>query len=228
MTVKTQGGKVITKGGKVSCECCGEVVDCCVYGADLIADAVYSEDDFPDAIRITRGSQTEVINRSGFEYIGSIFSAKVIDREWVFTGPGDEQWAQRECLFTNDSSVRDFFNDTYQLQNNSIIVAGGPCGLLWFNTSTTLLRTSACTWTGNVTILSFSPFTIEDESDPCFDSTTYDAIVTLQGRSRDSVWEVSVFVPELNYTNAQPKYTFLDPISTMKSPAGSYFLYNVV
>ena len=47
MTIKTQGGKVITKDGKVSCECCG---DCCMYPALPLINEEYSWDDLPDAI----------------------------------------------------------------------------------------------------------------------------------------------------------------------------------
>jgi hypothetical protein len=40
MTIKTQGGKVITKGGKVSCECCveegGPCDDCSAYSSNEI------------------------------------------------------------------------------------------------------------------------------------------------------------------------------------------------
>ena len=47
MTIKTQNGKVITKDGKVSCECCEE---CCMYSAQAFLDGLYDWDDLPDII----------------------------------------------------------------------------------------------------------------------------------------------------------------------------------
>jgi hypothetical protein len=48
MTIKTQGGKVITKDGKVSCECCG----CFIYELYPAAnyEAGYNFEDLPDEI----------------------------------------------------------------------------------------------------------------------------------------------------------------------------------
>jgi hypothetical protein len=45
MTIKTQGGKVITKGGKVSCECCGEV---CIFRYMYPANLYGTKFDFED------------------------------------------------------------------------------------------------------------------------------------------------------------------------------------
>jgi hypothetical protein len=47
MTIKTQNGKVITKDGKVSCECCEE---CCLYPAQALTDGLYTYEDLPDTI----------------------------------------------------------------------------------------------------------------------------------------------------------------------------------
>jgi len=47
MTIKTQGGKVITKGGKVSCTCCEE--GCCMYPAEAYG-TLYQFEDLPDEI----------------------------------------------------------------------------------------------------------------------------------------------------------------------------------
>jgi hypothetical protein len=46
MTIKTQGGKVIAKGGKVSCECC----ECCLYPAQALFDGLYTYEDLPDTV----------------------------------------------------------------------------------------------------------------------------------------------------------------------------------
>jgi hypothetical protein len=48
MTIKTQNGKVITKDGKVSCECC-EVEECCMYPAEAYG-TLYQFEDLPDEI----------------------------------------------------------------------------------------------------------------------------------------------------------------------------------
>ena len=50
-TVKTQGGKVITKGGKVSCSCCE--TGCCMYPAQALGDGLYTVDDLPDSISVS-------------------------------------------------------------------------------------------------------------------------------------------------------------------------------
>jgi len=49
MTIKTQGGKVVTKGGKVSCECCGPAPNCCPYQASQLGVSLFYED-LPDEI----------------------------------------------------------------------------------------------------------------------------------------------------------------------------------
>jgi hypothetical protein len=49
MTIKTQGGKVITKDGKVSCECCGA---CCFYPSQSLFDGDYEIADLPDSIEV--------------------------------------------------------------------------------------------------------------------------------------------------------------------------------
>jgi hypothetical protein len=240
MTVKTQSGKVITKDGKVSCECCESPEECCMYSADFVTTGFYSENDFPAEIRITRGSQTEVINRSGFEYIGSIFSAKVIGGEWVFTGPGDEQWAQRECLITSDSSVRDLFNDTYELQDFGLDDEVGPCGGIFFNQSTTLFRVSACRWVGQVTFVVYSPIPTDDPADPCDSPRIISAEVTLLPPRRRTgfvlnYWQIDIYAPELDFLLTSQKqchptqpFQFCAEDSDMSSPEGFYIYYNIV
>jgi hypothetical protein len=48
MIVKRNGGKVILKGGKVSCSCC-EAEECCMYPADKFG-VTYTEDDLPQTL----------------------------------------------------------------------------------------------------------------------------------------------------------------------------------
>ncbi len=47
MTVKTQGGKVVTKDGKVSCSCC---VECCMYLLGDFEEGKITQYDLPDEI----------------------------------------------------------------------------------------------------------------------------------------------------------------------------------
>lgn len=49
-TVKLQGGKVVLKGGRVSCECCEEPEECCAYPARAIENGVYTYEDLPDKL----------------------------------------------------------------------------------------------------------------------------------------------------------------------------------
>lgn len=67
MTVKTQGGKVILKYGKVSCSCCEP--ECCLYAADQFG-VDYTADDLPDAVDLVDPVGIEFINatRSGTTY----------------------------------------------------------------------------------------------------------------------------------------------------------------
>jgi hypothetical protein len=46
MTIKTQDGKIITKDGKVSCECC----ECCLYPAQDLLAGLYTVDDLPETL----------------------------------------------------------------------------------------------------------------------------------------------------------------------------------
>ena len=49
MTIKTQNGKVITKGGKVSCECCG---GCCMYSPRFWFQGMLTDQDYPDQVTL--------------------------------------------------------------------------------------------------------------------------------------------------------------------------------
>jgi hypothetical protein len=70
MTIKTQGGKVLTKDGKVSCECCEEP-ECCPYSSDAVASGLISSGDLPDQIEvffIEAFDGSRIANKSGLEY----------------------------------------------------------------------------------------------------------------------------------------------------------------
>ena len=77
--VKTTGGKVILKDGKVSCECCDPVETCCMYPASgLDADPGYTAADLPETIKIGNSGINDwegIYTKSGGEYnFSSAFS----------------------------------------------------------------------------------------------------------------------------------------------------------
>jgi hypothetical protein len=80
MTVKTQGGKVITKGGKVSCECCEE--GCFIYELYPAAnyEAGYNFEDLPDEV-LTLDFITGLGNVTLYKESGS-----VEDFNYVYSG----------------------------------------------------------------------------------------------------------------------------------------------
>ena len=71
-TIKRNGDRVILKGGRVSCSCCG----CCMYYAQALADGLYTADDLPDEIELRQGTfPTEIFTRSGNGYTGTLVGA---------------------------------------------------------------------------------------------------------------------------------------------------------
>jgi hypothetical protein len=68
MTIKTQNGKVVTKDGKVSCECCDEPGECCMYPAQALGDGDYSYDDLPDVIEVLIDNVFTPFSRSGIYF----------------------------------------------------------------------------------------------------------------------------------------------------------------
>ena len=84
MTIKTQGGKVITKDGKVSCECCGE---CCIYEAASFYNDQLTYDDLPDELLYEDIWDTVIIPKVPiFEYLGSFSGVYSLD--FASTHPG--------------------------------------------------------------------------------------------------------------------------------------------
>ena len=62
MTIKTQGGKVITKGGKVSCECCEptEFGRCCFFSAHAFKAGLFSFNDLPPVVKVLGETATKL------------------------------------------------------------------------------------------------------------------------------------------------------------------------
>jgi hypothetical protein len=126
MTIKTQGGKVITKGGKVSCECC-EDPTCCMYPADRL-NIDYGFDDLPDAVTVDGTS----FNRSSTSY-GDTTNG-VIFENGIWAKYSNGVRSERPCLI--QGGVEDEFADSYTM-------SGGP-----FSFSVTVTRVSLCIWRG--------------------------------------------------------------------------------
>jgi hypothetical protein len=125
MTIKTQGGKVITKDGKVSCECCE--VGCCMYAAQALVDAIYTADDLPDDVTVDGAS----FSRSGTTYGNTTNGVILEGNVWAKYRNGAR--STRPCLI--QGGVVDQFADTY--------TATSPGA-----ESYTLTRVSLCVWIG--------------------------------------------------------------------------------
>jgi hypothetical protein len=160
MTIKTQNGKVITKDGKVSCECCG---GCCMYPAQELGEELYSEDDLPDSVIFNRGGTQYVLAKiepeSGVYYSGAegldgyfAYGVQLVETiigeesfyEWKLArklGDNPPDWEQAgdidACLFrllpSELPNIADPFADTY-------VVSGSISG--------TVTRESVCVWVG--------------------------------------------------------------------------------
>jgi hypothetical protein len=90
MTIKTQGGKVITKGGKVSCECCGEEEGICsFYPAVGIEQGFYSEDDLPNEIFARYENEQYLFTKDGDSFYATIDG---IDFRIIPKNNGDPIW----------------------------------------------------------------------------------------------------------------------------------------
>jgi hypothetical protein len=104
--IKTTGGKVITKDGKVSCTCCGD--ECCLYPADGLG-TLYSEDDLPDVIYY----DGDTLTRVGSAFVGDDYEINntVESGQWTIVSDLSGGTASYgSCLIT--SSVTDNFPDT--------------------------------------------------------------------------------------------------------------------
>lgn len=110
MSVKVQGGKVITKGNKVSCSCCG---GCCMYPAQGFFDGLYGETDLPDSIIFTQydlsgniNAADRVVERSGLSYATNYdneFSQRyTLVEDYEGLGP---RWVFQTEIYDNESNV---------------------------------------------------------------------------------------------------------------------------
>jgi hypothetical protein len=152
-TVKTQGGKVITKAGRVSCECCGE---CCLYPAQAVFEGKYAIEDLPDFFNYFGIIYTKLpsfeIRQNGSKYCYSIpdtslrFGAAAPEEgtisDWTIEGSSNLNPCFSFTFFlgtiNEQQFIGDLFADTYAIN--------GPI-------SGTVTRQTACTWVGNGLVL---------------------------------------------------------------------------
>jgi hypothetical protein len=136
MTIKTQGGKVITKGGKVSCECCGGEVSCCIYSARALANSLYDSHDLPDSISVNGTS----FERSGTSY-GNTTNGVILEGS-VWAKYNNGLRTTNECLFRNnivDEFANSFlltvdYGDDFITEQilNRVENPQNPLEILWF------------------------------------------------------------------------------------------------
>jgi hypothetical protein len=166
MTIKTQGGKVITQEGKVSCECCD--VDCCPYPADAVGRGLVSSGDLPDQIEVSFGAAFDgalIFEKTGLEY-QYFFDGGAVGRVFVDDDliPGKYNWRfqyiqpdlidpngllnanEPECLITDPEVVgpdgaRDLFADTYT-------ISGPISGIVTRDKTLPFPERSLCVWLG--------------------------------------------------------------------------------
>jgi hypothetical protein len=139
MTIKRNGEKVILKGGKVSCSCCEEPEECCMYPADRLG-VDYQAEDLPDSLAISDVEQGDFSGEweksdSGYQRDG--YTLSVVNGQWVIEG-FTRTITVGLCLIADvaQATILDQFADTYT-------VAYGP---IQFVNSGNLQRTSLCVW----------------------------------------------------------------------------------
>jgi hypothetical protein len=172
-TVKTQGGKVILKDGKVSCECCATCVfGCGFYSAPDLLIGNYTASDLPDAVTINWGGNftgTAIKSGSGYfannnnitlsvEPIEYIYSGNLAIGLWVLNNVATGARATVGCMLFPYLPTDPFpSNKTYLVQDqfaSSYVVTVWkwrtdplqPQGFDPF--PRTVTRTSMCEWTG--------------------------------------------------------------------------------
>jgi hypothetical protein len=115
MTIKTQGGKVITQEGKVSCECC--LLGCCWYSATQLAIGSYSQNQVPDDIRFFGTTLSKIPGQAAY---GTTENGVRFETDtWAVYRNGSR--STRDCLFfgesgfePDDKTIEDNFEDVYR------------------------------------------------------------------------------------------------------------------
>ena len=106
MTIKTQGGKIITKNQKISCECCDG--GCCKYPAGLLASGAYNASQLPTSINFYGIS----LPRQGSSYGTSENGIFLEGAIWAAYRNGVR--STREFLVCEFGPIQDDFLDVYR------------------------------------------------------------------------------------------------------------------
>lgn len=146
--LKMQGGKLVLKGGKVSCTCCAPA-GCCLYSAEGVVLGDITAENLPDSIVVSYDLLTnEIFTKVGshYEFRAPGYDIDIEARQsltdglyyWWFVGvngttPINEELGQ--CLI-NGTSVADTFPDTLTATQS-----GNP-------NVATIHRLSTCNWLG--------------------------------------------------------------------------------
>lgn len=168
--IKTKEGKVITKGGKVSCTCCE--TGCCMYPASLLG-VSYTDDDLPDELLSERFGV--FLRKLASPYENIYYNAGA---PWYHYWTGDTwqlvEFVDGDAVIRSESpcligdGVVDQFEEQYTLTLNGTENFGHICGTFSpDDTEVTLTRISQCVWAGEMDGLFFHPWV--DPPEPCHD-----------------------------------------------------------
>lgn len=138
--VALQNGKVILKGGNVSCTCCSSV--CCMYPAQALIDGIYTVENLPDellAFSPSDGTFVTVEKTGGIDpaYIypaNPTITIFIAEYEGIFQWHGPGGLPYGNCLIA-ESFVLDKFADTYTVQSTNGLIP-----------NTLVTRISRCVW----------------------------------------------------------------------------------
>jgi hypothetical protein len=168
MKIKTQGGKVITKDGKVSCTCCEEL-GCCMYPADRLwpgssdPNNFFTLEDLPDTLELqTEGGifiyEKDIQNIEGLTW--KLYQSQEDAEDRIIWNPDEIPYGTLGCidgegpryaavpnvggvgccLVDENSVFQDQFADTY-----TVTWSGAFDGS---NFNVVVTRVSLCVWEG--------------------------------------------------------------------------------
>jgi len=163
-TIKTRGGLVLTKGGRVSCSCCE--AGCCMYPAAAVESGLITFEDLPDEILTPNGfslpkvGPLDASGLTGIPYlvyygqleqgVGIATGEGLWSNQTDFSGGGGNT-VESSCLFdgrfpkpTSSDWYVDNFEDSYTGQlfgGTEQIATSDPF---------TLFRVALCVWEGTI------------------------------------------------------------------------------
>jgi hypothetical protein len=139
--------KVVNGQRRVSCECCEEEDECCMYPAVFFGNT-YGADDLPDAVTVNWADRfTGSMGKSGSGYAGGGATLQIVNGIWQLSD-SDGTRNVGPCLIRGDGNltqgndlVEDQFADEYNVQITAVQLNGSP--LLFEDT---VARISKCEW----------------------------------------------------------------------------------